>query len=180
MTQMAPSARGPGNIGDAAAPDRCGYETILNRLAALPAAVDQQLALLQDGLKREYTPPKIALRDLPKQIAGLTPADALASPLLQTFGEFPSNFPEAERGAAHRKSQQHLCREHYTGVSQAARLRRFHLPSRLPRKHAATALPNGAAAYAFHIRWQTTLNLTFAANSRDWARRGEAHSHRNG
>jgi len=25
---------------------------------------------------------------------------------------------------------------------------------------AAIALPNGAAAYAFHIRWQTTLNLT--------------------
>jgi uncharacterized protein (DUF885 family) len=25
---------------------------------------------------------------------------------------------------------------------------------------AATALPNGAAAYAFHVRWQTTTNLT--------------------
>jgi len=25
---------------------------------------------------------------------------------------------------------------------------------------AAAALPNGAAAYAFHVRWQTTTNLT--------------------
>src|SRR5260370_32311201 len=25
---------------------------------------------------------------------------------------------------------------------------------------AASALPNGAAAYAFHVRWQTTTNLT--------------------
>src|SRR6266404_6653750 len=58
------------------------YETVLKRLDALPAAVDQQLALLQEGLKRGYTPPKIVLRDLPKQIADLTPADPLASPLL--------------------------------------------------------------------------------------------------
>jgi len=77
---------------------------------------------------------------LPKQIAGLTPADALASPLLQTFGEFPSNFPRGGASAAHRKSQQHLCREHYTGVSQAARLRRFHLPSACRENIAATAL----------------------------------------
>src|SRR6266481_3455345 len=44
------------------------YEIILKRLVALPVAVDQQIALLQDGLKRGYTPPKIVLRDLPKQI----------------------------------------------------------------------------------------------------------------
>ncbi len=81
------------------------YQTILKRLAALPVAVEQQLALLQDGLKRGYTPPKIALRDLPKQIADLTPADALASPLLQTFAEFPVNFPEAERARLTEKAK---------------------------------------------------------------------------
>src|SRR5260370_808638 len=70
------------------------YELILKRLVALPVAVDQQIALLQDGLKRGYTPPKIVLRDLPKQIADVTPADPLASALLQAFTEFPPNFPD--------------------------------------------------------------------------------------
>ncbi len=136
------------------------YETILNRLAALPAAVDQQLALLQDGLKRGYTPPKIALRDLPKQIAGLTPADALASPLLQTFGEFPSNFPEAERARLTEKANSIYA----ASITPAFRkLHDYVASTYLPacrENIAATALPNGAAAYAFHIRWQTTLNLT--------------------
>src|SRR5271154_923206 len=73
------------------------YETILVRMKALPASVEQQVALLQEGLKRGYTPPKITLRDVPKQIADLIPADPLASALLQPFTEFPNAFPGADR-----------------------------------------------------------------------------------
>jgi len=73
------------------------YEDILARLEALPSAVEQTLALLQDGLKRGYTPPKITLRDVPKQLADLTPAEPMASALLQPFTVFPAGFPEADR-----------------------------------------------------------------------------------
>jgi uncharacterized protein (DUF885 family) len=136
------------------------YEIILKRLAALPAAVDQQLALLQDGLKRGYTPPKIALRDLPKQIGDLTPADALASPLLQPFREFPVSFPEVDRARLIEKAKS------IYAASVAPAFRKLHdyvATTYLPacrENIAATALPNGAAAYAFHVRWQTTTNLT--------------------
>src|ERR1700751_1538324 len=64
---------------------------------AAPASVEQKTALLQEGLKRGYTPPKITMRDVPKQIADLIPADPLASALLQPFAEFPAGFSEAER-----------------------------------------------------------------------------------
>ncbi len=136
------------------------YEIILKRLAALPAAVDQQIALLQDGLKRGYTPPKIALRDVPKQIADLTPSDALASPLLQAFAEFPPNFPEAERARLTEKAKR------IYAASIAPAFHKLHdnvATTYLPacrENIAATALPNGAAAYGFHVRWQTTTNLT--------------------
>jgi len=136
------------------------YETLLKRLAALPAAVDQQLALLQDGLKRGYTQPKIALRDLPKQIADLTPADPLASPLLQSFTEFPANFPDADRARLTEKAKSIYA----SSITPAFRkLHDYVASTYLPacrENIAAIALPNGAAAYAFHIRWQTTLNLT--------------------
>jgi uncharacterized protein (DUF885 family) len=136
------------------------YETILKRLAALPAAVDQQLALLQDGLKRGYTPPKIAIRDLPKQIADVAPADALASPVLQTFTEFPANFPEADRARLIERAKGIYA----ASITPAFRkLHDYVVSGYLPACRdniAATALPNGAAAYAFHIRWQTTLSLT--------------------
>jgi len=136
------------------------YEIVLARLAALPAAVDQQLALLQEGLKRGYTPPKIALRDLPKQIADLTPADPLASPLLQPFTEFPPNFPEADRARLTEKAKS----IYSASVAPAFRkLNDYVVTTYLPacrENIAATAPPNGAAAYAFHVRWQTTTNLT--------------------
>jgi uncharacterized protein (DUF885 family) len=136
------------------------YETILARLSALPAAVEQHLALLQDGLKRGYTPPKITLRDVPKQIADLTPTDALASPLLQAFTEFPPNFPEAERSRLIEKAKSIYA----AGITPTFRkLHDYVATTYLPacrENIAAVALPNGAANYAFHVRWQTTTNLT--------------------
>lgn len=136
------------------------YEIILKRLAALPAAVEQQIALLQEGLQRGYTPPKIALRDLPKQIADLTPADALASPLLQGFVEFPVNFPDADRARLVEKAKSIYA----ASITPAFRkLHDYVATTYLPacrENIAATALPNGAAAYTFHVRWQTTTNLT--------------------
>jgi uncharacterized protein (DUF885 family) len=64
------------------------YEDIIARLEALPAAVDQTIGNLQEGLKQGYTPPKIAMRDVPKQITDLIPADPLKSALLEPFTEF--------------------------------------------------------------------------------------------
>src|SRR6266852_3401809 len=136
------------------------YETLLKRLAALPAAVDQKLALLQAGSTRGYTQPKIALRDLPKQIADLTPADSLASPLLPSFTEFPANFPDAERARLTEKAKTIYA----SSITPAFRKLHDYVASTYlsacRENIAAIALPNGAAAYAFHIRWQTTLNLT--------------------
>src|SRR5579871_4244708 len=73
------------------------YEIILQRMEALPAYVDQQTELMKEGLNRGYTPPKVTLRDLPKQIADLIPADPIASALLQPFTEFPSSISESDR-----------------------------------------------------------------------------------
>ena len=136
------------------------YEIILERMRALPASVDQQIALLQDGLKRGYTPPKITMRDVPKQIADLIPADPLASALLQPFREFPSAFSEAERT---RLTDQ--AKKIYTSAFAPAfqKLHDYVAATYVPACRetiAATALPNGAAAYAFHVRWQTTTDLT--------------------
>jgi uncharacterized protein (DUF885 family) len=136
------------------------YEDILARLEALPKLVEQNLTLVQEGLKKGYTPPKLMLRDVPKQIAGLIPADPLASPLLQPFTEFPSGFPEAERSRLTDRAK----KIYASGVAPAfQKLYDYVMATYLPacrESIAATALPSGAAAYAFHVRWQTTTNLT--------------------
>jgi uncharacterized protein (DUF885 family) len=136
------------------------YEIILERLKALPVAVEQQIALLQEGLKRGYTPPKITMRDVPKQIADLIPADPMASALLQPFTEFPNSISDADR--THLTDQ---AKKLYTSALAPAfqKLHDYVTSTYLPAcgdTIAATALPNGAAAYAFHVRWQTTTELT--------------------
>jgi len=136
------------------------YEDILARLDALPGSVEQNLALLQAGLKKGYTPPKLMLRDLPKQITDLIPPDPMKSALLEPFTEFPAGFPEAERTRMTARAKQI-----YTSTIAPAfqKLREYVVSAYLPacrESIAASALPNGAAAYAFHVRWQTTTNLT--------------------
>jgi uncharacterized protein (DUF885 family) len=136
------------------------YEDILARLEALPASIAQQQELLQEGLKRGYTPPKLMLRDVPKQIADLIPADPLASALLEPFKTFPAEIPESERTPLTNRAK-----EIYSARVLPAfqKLHDYIESTYLPacrESIAATALPKGAEAYAYHVRWQTTTNLT--------------------
>jgi uncharacterized protein (DUF885 family) len=136
------------------------YEDMLARLEALPAAVEQTLALLQDGLKRGYTPPKITLRDVPKQLADLIPAEPMASALLQPFTAFPSGFPEADRVRLTDRAKS----VYSSAVAPAfQKLHAYLAGTYIPacrESIAASALPNGAANYAFRVRLETTTSLT--------------------
>ena len=161
ITQMGGIQQGAAEI-IAAMPHQtvADYQDILARLEALPTSIEQNLLFLQEGLQKGYTPPKLMLRDVPKQIAGLIPADPLASPPLEPFKEFPAGFPEAERTRLTDRAK-----KLYASAAAPAfqKLHDYVTSTYLPacrESIAATALPNGAAAYAFHVRWQTTTNLT--------------------
>lgn len=136
------------------------YEIILERLRALPNSVEQQIALMQAGLQRGYTPPRITMRDVPKQITDLIPADPLASALLQPFHEFPAGFPAAEQARLTDEAK----KLYSDAVAPAfQKLHDYVASAYLPKCResiAATALPNGAAMYAYLVRWQTTTELS--------------------
>jgi uncharacterized protein (DUF885 family) len=136
------------------------YEDIIARLEALPAVVDQTSGNLQEGLKRGYTPPKITMRDVPKQITDLIPADPLKSALLQPLTEFPPNFTAAERNRLTDRAKQIYAN---SIVPAFQKLNSYLVATYIPacrENITASALPDGAAAYAFHVRWQTTTHLT--------------------
>jgi len=136
------------------------YEDILARLESLSTPVEQTVAWMQEGLKRGYTPPKITMRDLPKQLADLIPTDPMKSPLLAPFREFPPSIGDADRV----KLTERATNIYTSRVAPAfAKLRDYLVTTYIPACRdniAASALPDGAAAYAFHIRWQTTTKLT--------------------
>ena len=133
---------------------------LLARLASLPRAVDQQIALLRAGAARGFTPPRIAVRGLADQLRGLKPADPAESPLLRPLLEVSDRVDARSREESSARG-----RDLYTAAVAPAfeRLREFVEREYLPACRetvAASALPDGPAAYAHHVRWQTTTTLT--------------------
>ena len=96
------------------------YEDILARMQALPELVDQTIAEMKEGLRKGYSPPKITMRDVPKQVEDLIPADPLKSALLEPFGKFPAGIGEADRARLTERAKQI-----YTSVDVPA-YRRLH------------------------------------------------------
>lgn len=136
------------------------FENILTRLEKLPVLIEQTIALLEQGLKLKMTPPRITLRDVPKQIDGLIPDEPLQSPLLHPFQEMPVSLAPAERERLTAQATRA-----YKGVIVPAfrKLRDYLAEKYIPgcrESIAASSLPDGAAAYAYRVGWHTTTNLS--------------------
>ncbi|HEV8631879.1 MAG TPA: DUF885 domain-containing protein, partial [Thermoanaerobaculia bacterium] len=135
-------------------------ENYLARLRAFPRYMDQNIALMREGLERGMTVPKATLVGIEGSIKTLVVDDPEKSALWTPFSRIPSLLPAAERERlqaagraaireaivpAYAKFLDFATREYVPGCRQTL---------------AATALPNGEAYYKFLIRQYTTLDLT--------------------
>lgn len=136
------------------------YEVILSRLEAAPTRIEQEIALMKEGLALGVTPPKIALRDVPDQVQQQIVTDATLSPLYDPFRTLPESISE-EDGALLRSAAKEAI---VGGVVPAYRkLHTFLVEEYLPKaveSIAATDLPDGDAWYAFNVRTLTTTDAT--------------------
>ncbi len=136
------------------------YEDIVSRLRGVGRLVDQTIALMERGVAAALTPPRITLRDLPAQVSAQLVAEPLKSPMLEGFRSVPASIPEAERARLTREAV-----DAYTQVVAPAftKLRDFLVSRYLPACRETTAvssLPNGAAMYAYNVKWHTTTAMT--------------------
>jgi uncharacterized protein (DUF885 family) len=139
--------------------NRDDFEDILARLDAVPAAVDQWIALLRQGLERDVTQPAIALRDVPGQVRDLMAADLQENVFFAPFEAIPSRVvaDEAEelrrRGAAAvRDKVIPAYRRLYDYLTET------YIPS-VRDEIAWAALPDGEAWYRHAVRSHTTTEL---------------------
>ncbi|PYO07146.1 MAG: DUF885 domain-containing protein [Gemmatimonadetes bacterium] len=147
-------------IGSMPASNVKDYTDIVARLRALPAVVDQTIALLDSGIKRGITPPGITLRDVPTQMTNLIPDEPLESALLAPFTRFPVGMPESERAPVRAEAVRV-----YNELDRPAfqRLRRYLVTAYIPHSRETigmSALPDGAAWYAYNVKVQTTTTRT--------------------
>jgi uncharacterized protein (DUF885 family) len=136
------------------------YEDRLARLRALPKAIREQRSLLEAGLAKGLTPPRVAVAGLPGQVESLARAKPSESAFLTSFREFPSAVGEREgvrlAGEAWRvvRDVVHPALEelHDFLVSRYVPACRVSL--------GASDLPDGTAKYAHLARRSTTTDLS--------------------
>jgi uncharacterized protein (DUF885 family) len=160
ITQMGGPQSSASTIDQMPAATVKDYTDMIARLRSLPAVVDQTIALLDSGVRRGVTPPRITLRDVPTQVANLIPEDPLKSALLAPFARFPVGIVESDRTRL-RADAVRAYNEQDRPAFQ--RLQSYLTNTYLPRSRETigmSALPDGAAWYTYNIKVQTTTTRT--------------------
>lgn len=136
------------------------YEDWIARLRAFPTLMEQNLALMREGVKARMMWPRVVLARVPAQIDKQIVENAEDSPFYKPFKEFPAEIPAAEQARLSASA-----REAITGgiVPAFRQLKEYFTGEYLPAAFEQVGvwqLPQGADYYAFEARKYTTTNLT--------------------
>ena len=133
---------------------------IIARIRAVPALVDQNIAIMDEAIARGWTQPKIVADLAIEQLTAQVAQDASKSPLLAFLQKMPANIPEADRERLRKQGT-----EAFENDFRPAwrKLLAYMQTTYLPKARAGIgigSLPGGAEAYAILIRRSTTTRAT--------------------
>ncbi len=132
----------------------------LARLAALPVLVDQNIVLMEEGIKAGLTPPAVLMQRVSKQIARQAGGAAYASAFYQPFRNMPDTLSERQKASLRNDAVQVIGDK---VIPAFAKLGKFFDTVYLPKARTtigAAALPNGKAYYDFLAANFTTTTLS--------------------
>ena len=136
------------------------YEDEITRLRTVGLVVDQNIALLKEGLAKGITQPKVVLRAVPAQIDTLLNEKPSESVLLKRFQSFPSTIPTADQDRLRRTAQALIDGEVFASFRK---YRDFLANDYIPKCResiAMSALPDGQAWFRYRTMLRTTTDLT--------------------
>jgi uncharacterized protein (DUF885 family) len=135
------------------------YRDWLARMRALPAVIDQTIALMRGGVKAGNVPPQVLMQRVPAQIAAQIVDDPTTSPFYRPFAKFAAGVPESDRTALQAEAREVIAKQ----IVPAYRtLQTYFSREYLPRTRTGIAvadLPNGKAYYDFLAGDYTTTGL---------------------
>ena len=136
------------------------YRDWLARMRAMPQLIDQNIALMREGMRSGNMPPKVLMERIPGQIGKQLVDDPAQSPFWRAFASFPDAIPAAER-----QQLQDEARKVITGeiVPAYRRFNTFFSNEYMPKTRASIAaadLPNGRAYYDYLAAHHTTTKLS--------------------
>ncbi len=134
------------------------YENWIKRLDSYGTLVEQNIALMRQGMTERRMPPRVTMERIPRQIAAQLVAPA-EHPLYAPFKNFPAGIDAKARARLENQGQTAL---RDSVIPAYRRFLEFFEKEYLPacsNSIAASALPDGAAYYAFQVRQMTTTEL---------------------
>jgi len=136
------------------------YENLLARLRAVPAYIDQNIAMLDEAVARGLTQPRVVVDLVSQQLAAQIAQDRNNTRLLAAFRNFPAGVPQAEQARLRAQGEEVYEKQ----FLPAWRKYRDYLTGTYARAERATAgiggIPNGRAAYATLVRFYTTTSTS--------------------
>jgi uncharacterized protein (DUF885 family) len=136
------------------------YEDYLSRLSQIPAAIEDTVELMEEGLARMITPTRVAVRDVADQIQAQVTEDPEESPFYEPFKSFPETVP-ADQHDALRKAAKEIILEKIVPAFRSLHI--FWTKQYYPNTRESVGvshLPNGNEWYAFAARASTTTELS--------------------
>ena len=136
------------------------YRDWLARLRAVPAMIEQNQALMREGVAAGLTPPRVLMERVPAQIAKQVVDDPTRSPFYKPFARFPDSVPAAERAQLQDEAKRIIAQ---TVVPAYRAFGEFFQRDYLPKARAGIAvsdLPDGKAYYDFLASYYTTTDLS--------------------
>ncbi len=138
------------------------YRDWLKRMEAVPTLVEQSIALMREGVRSGYLPPKVLMQRVPAQIMAQVVDDPTKSPFYRPFLKFNDGVPAADRPALQADAQRTIREKIVPAYRQLAT---YFNSEYLPKARDSIAiadLPDGKAYYDFLARYYTTTDLTAA------------------
>ena len=136
------------------------YEQWLARMNSFDRYVDQNIALMREGIARGLVPPKIIMQRLPAQIAKQVVAEPEQSPFFAVFRDMPATIPAADQARLQAAARTAIATKI---VPSYRRLAQFLDEDYLPKCRDSVGIwdtPHGAARYVELTRFYTTTDLT--------------------
>jgi uncharacterized protein (DUF885 family) len=136
------------------------YENYLKRLEALPRAMAQLTARMEQGISSGWMPPNVSMERVPGQFAALAGSEVTKTPFYAPFENFPAAVSTTDRERLAQAGRKVLAEKvHPAYAAMQDFLEKRYLPA-CRADIAASQLPSGKAFYALKVRVNTTTDLT--------------------
>jgi prolyl oligopeptidase len=136
------------------------YEDWLARMTQIENVIEQTTALMEEGRKTGYMPPKILMERIPNQVSSQLVEDPEMSPFYKSFGAMPDSIGEEDQARIRDLAKEVIDN---SIVPAYREFNSYFNDTYLPASRdsiGASSLPNGEAFYEYRTRFFTTTAMT--------------------